>query len=197
MYSYGYLFYGPITIIYAIIILLNGVIKKRHLYYYFYAILFGIYLNYLIKYAFFPIFIPQDELSIILMDFVNLNVLKMFSYTFYQIIGNILLMFPFGVLLTFITNFNYRERIFWSIITSVSVEFVQLLIIIMFHPINIIFDINDIILNLIGGVLGNIFFYLFCKVYVKIPNIKSQNSFIKYFSQICTNCANNKRSFSE
>ena len=154
-------------------------------------------MNYLIKYAFFPIFIPQDELSIILMDFVNLNVLKMSSYTFYQIIGNILLMFPFGVLLAFITNFNYRERIFWSIITSVSVEFVQLLIIIMFHPINIIFDINDIILNLIGGVLGNIFFYLFCKVYVKIPNIKSQNSFIKYFSQICTNCANNKRSFSE
>ena len=197
MYSYGHLFYGPITIIYAIIILLNGIIKKRHLYYYFYAILFGIYLNYLIKHAFFPIFIPQDELSIILMDFVNLNVLKMSSYTFYQIIGNILLMFPFGVLLAFITNFNYRERIFWSMIASLSVELVQLLIIIAFHPVNIIFDINDIILNIIGGVLGNIFFYMFCKLYVKIPNIKSQNSFIAYFSQICTNCANNKRSFSE
>ena len=129
MYSYGHLFYGPITIIYAIIILLNGIIKKRHLYYYFYAILFGIYLNYLIKHAFFPIFIPQDELSIILMDFVNLNVLKMSSYTFYQIIGNILLMLPLGILLAFITDFNFRERIFLSITTSVSVEFVQLLII--------------------------------------------------------------------
>lgn len=52
MYSYGYLFYIPINIIYLLIFGIKGIIKRRKKEYYFFVLIFGIYLNFFIDKAF-------------------------------------------------------------------------------------------------------------------------------------------------
>ena len=56
MYTYGYLFYIPINVIYVSIFAIKGILKKRKKEYYFFILIFGIYLNFFIEKAFFPIF---------------------------------------------------------------------------------------------------------------------------------------------
>lgn len=196
MYTYGLLFFVPINVLYIMFIVVNGVIKKRPSPYYIFAFVLGVYANFLIKYAFFPIFIPGEEHYTALVNYINMDIALLFSYSAYQIIGNVLLTFPLGILLAFITNYNVKERIVYTILLSASLELIQLIIISSLHSINITFDINDIILNMMGGVVGNIFFYLFCKIYIRIPCKEEKCFLILYFNQVCTNCANHKKSFS-
>ena len=54
MYTYGYLFYIPVNVIYVLIFAIKGIIKKRKKEYYLFVIIFGIYFNFFIEKAFFP-----------------------------------------------------------------------------------------------------------------------------------------------
>lgn len=188
MYSYGYLFYIPINIIYILIFGIKGIIKRRKKEYYFFVLIFGIYLNLFIEKAFFPIFIDDAEYYITLTNYINLNPTSLFHYTPYQIIGNLLLTFPVGILMAFVVDCRNSVRVGCSVLFSASVEFIQLIMIASLHLIDMCFDINDIILNIVGCLCGNAIFYLFCKIYVRIQNNESSNSLIKYFNQVCNKC---------
>ena len=70
---------------------------------------------------------------------------KMFIY---NVVGNILLFVPFGYFVSKYTNTKKILHIFLaSIITSIMIELLQL-------QIGRSFDIDDIILNVLGGILG-------------------------------------------
>lgn len=194
MYTYGYLFYIPINIIYILIFGIKGIIKKRRKEYYFFVLIFGIYLNFVIEKAFFPIFIDGARHYVTLTNYINLNPTGLFHYTPYQIIGNLLLTFPVGILMAFVVDCKNGVRIACSVLFSASIEFIQLIMIISLHLIDICFDINDIILNIVGCLCGNAVFYIFCKIYVRIQDNKSDNSVIKYFNQVCNNCAHRRSS---
>ena len=78
------------------------------------------------------------------------------SYKFYKnIIGNILLFLPYGF---FVSNYLESKKIYrpivLSIIVSTTIEAVQ-------YYIGRVFDIDDIILNVIGAVLGYLVYRLF------------------------------------
>ena len=80
-----------------------------------------------------------------------------------NVIGNILLFLPFGFFVSFILKSDsIFEIIDISIITSVTIECVQMVI-------GRVFDIDDILLNLIGGILGWLIYFLFRKFYDKLP----------------------------
>ena len=86
---------------------------------------------------------------------------------FKNVIGNMVLFVPFGF---FVSYFLKLEKIysitFFTVITSVTIEFTQLLI-------GRVFDIDDLLLNLIGGIIG-------FGIYRLIHNIKdSLPSFLK------------------
>lgn len=49
-------------------------------------------------------------------DYVNINILSIMRYTPYQIIGNIVLTFPVGILLAFVMNYTWKQRIIVSTI---------------------------------------------------------------------------------
>lgn len=67
MYTYGYLFYLPLTIIFSLLFIINGVIRKRPLGYYVMALLAVIYINKAIELAFFPFLIADiPEFTIII-----------------------------------------------------------------------------------------------------------------------------------
>ena len=85
---------------------------------------------------------------------------KLTSVLFYRnVVGNILLFLPFGFLITDMihdkTNkFNIFISTFIVFMTSLSIEVIQM-------HIGRSFDIDDIILNVIGGIIGFVIFWIY------------------------------------
>lgn len=59
MYTYGYLFYIPITLVFGIMFFINGIKKKYSKWYYWCAAMVVLYINVAIKISIFPIFIEN------------------------------------------------------------------------------------------------------------------------------------------
>lgn len=194
MYTYGLMFYVPINTIYFLILLISGIIRRKRKEYYVFALIFCIYMNVVIEKAFFPIFTDGARFYVSLSKNINLDVSTLFAYTSYQIIGNFLMTFPMGILLTFIINARARTRILCSVLFSILIEFIQFLMIVSLHLIDVTFDINDIILNVAGCLCGHLVFYLFCKIYIRIQGNACSISIIKYFNRACENCVHKRSS---
>ena len=84
------------------------------------------------------------------------------SSLFYKnVIGNILLLIPFGYFVSFyLNNLKWYIALILTIVTSISTEIIQMYI-------GRSFDIDDILLNLIGGILG----YLVYKLQYRLINL--------------------------
>lgn len=75
-----------------------------------------------------------------------------------NVIGNIILFIPFGILITYLKNITTPSKIISiSLSTSLIIEIIQLLI-------GRVFDIDDIILNTIGAIIGYCIFKLVYKI---------------------------------
>lgn len=88
------------------------------------------------------------------------------SYKFYKnIIGNIILFLPYGF---FVSNYLDSKKIFrpiiLSLILSFTIETVQ-------YYIGRVFDIDDIILNVIGAMLGYLIYKLFNFIKTKFSKL--------------------------
>jgi len=86
-----------------------------------------------------------------------------------NILGNVLAFAPFGFLLPQL-NTKYRKFFyiaFLSLLFSLSVELTQMLLKVG------IFDVDDILLNTIGGMLGYLF-YAICNFYIRRYRIKNK-----------------------
>lgn len=85
---------------------------------------------------------------------------------------------PYGF---FISYYLKSEKItlimFLTFLVSISIELVQL-------SIGRVFDVDDIILNLIGGCLGFIIYYLLTKIGEKLPKIFHNEIFLNIISII-------------
>lgn len=95
---------------------------------------------------------------------------EMFRYKFgtklffHNVIGNMLMFIPFGFLISYFLKLEKPYSIIiLSFITSVTIEVTQLLI-------GRVFDIDDIILNVIGGFIGFLLFYILGKIEKHLPN---------------------------
>lgn len=87
------------------------------------------------------------------------------SSLFYKnILGNLLLFIPFGIYSSYYvkTNKNYIIIIL-SFIASLSIEIIQLII-------GRVFDIDDVILNVLGGLVGYIIYKIFRKFENELPS---------------------------
>lgn len=87
-----------------------------------------------------------------------LSIGGIFSYV--NVLGNIVLFIPLGI---YLILFNHNKRIFintlWSILISVAVEILQ-------YSFKVgATDIDDIILNGLGGFLGIVFYKILCKIF--------------------------------
>lgn len=83
-----------------------------------------------------------------------------FIYFFNNIIGNIIFFMPFGFLLPIVygKGKTIKDSFFYILIFSFTIEAVQ-------HFFNLgVFDIDDIILNVIGGVLGCLVYKLCIRI---------------------------------
>ena len=91
---------------------------------------------------------------------------------FRNIVGNILLYMPLGFfVIAYIDERKIFPTMIISLITTISIELVQLVI-------GRVFDIDDIILNLFGGFLGALIFTLLDKLKDKLPDILNKEWFM-------------------
>jgi len=78
---------------------------------------------------------------------------------------NILLLIPFGFGLPFITNFRMKKTVVIGALFSIIIEFLQLITGFMAKITFRIADINDVIFNTVGVVIGYILFVGFVRIF--------------------------------
>ena len=87
------------------------------------------------------------------------------SFFVHNVLGNILLFIPFGFFVSYILKTKKPQYIIIiTFITSLVIEFTQLLI-------GRTFDVDDVFLNIIGGLLGYLVYLIIQIVYDKLPAI--------------------------
>lgn len=97
---------------------------------------------------------------------------------FRNVIGNILLFIPFGLFLTYYKkNSSFFHTFLFSIIVSFFIELIQSMI-------GRTFDIDDIILNLIGSITGYYLFNTTMNLKKKLPNFLKKQLFLDILSFI-------------
>ncbi|MDD2409209.1 MAG: VanZ family protein [Bacilli bacterium] len=94
------------------------------------------------------------------------------SPLFYRnVLGNVLLLLPFGYFTSYYVKVNkYYINFIITFVTSFSIEFIQ-------SNIGRSFDIDDIILNMIGGYLGYLLYKISSKLMVKY-SVKIKNNIL-------------------
>lgn len=93
-----------------------------------------------------------------------------------QVVGNILLFMPFGFFATYYTKIKKISSIsFMSILVSLTIEVVQ-------KYIGRSFDVDDIILNVVGGILGFLVYIGLDAIRKKLPNIFQKDGFYNFLS---------------
>jgi glycopeptide antibiotics resistance protein len=138
--------------------------------------LFGIYLLAVVNLVAFPIvlyptwpaYTTWDAFAFTLTRMVNLiplNYGSMFSdlsagrlapaVVFWEIFGNILLTVPFGVFASLLFSLPGRRVLWLALWTGLALEGIQLLILVLIGPSMHSFDINDVLLNAVGVLVGH------------------------------------------
>ena len=89
-----------------------------------------------------------------------------------NVVGNLVLFLPYGLFTSlYLKSDKASIIIFLTLITSVSIEVVQLII-------GRVFDIDDILLNVLGGFLGFVIYMILKKVWDKLPSILKSEWFL-------------------
>ncbi len=102
---------------------------------------------------------------------------EMFRYQlgsplFYRnVIGNMIMFMPYGFFITYFLKLEkLRSEVILSVITSATIEVTQLCI-------GRVFDIDDIVLNILGGICGFYICYILTKLQAKLPPILKNEIF--------------------
>ena len=72
---------------------------------------------------------------------------------FLEIVNNILLTIPFGFLINFFANLKWKSILLISIASGLVIEISQFILSLIFGPYRTV-DLNDVILNAIGSLIG-------------------------------------------
>ncbi|WP_257143982.1 VanZ family protein [Bacillus sp. AFS002410] len=169
----GWILYGSIIILLMILIVLKIKFKKDIVYLFFFSIMF-IYLCFVLKYTQFPIYISQTYRDMFgLHTGRNLNLVPLINLTkeeFETSSLNVLMTIPFGFGLPFITKSTFKKIAISGLLIGVIIESLQGIIALLNGFTFRIVDINDVIFNCTGTLVGYIIFKMFSYVYKLLIN---------------------------
>jgi glycopeptide antibiotics resistance protein len=137
----------------------------------FFSLLFMLYILVL-----FYVVTYQDPVSNTISSYNLVPFNEMFRYElgsvkFYKnIVGNLLIFVPFGLFISYYLRIKRFPLVFiLTLISSVTIEFAQRLII------GRVFDVDDIILNVTGGIIGYILYIILGSLTDRIPKFLKHN----------------------
>lgn len=104
---------------------------------------------------------------------------QLFSASFIKnVIGNLMMFLPYGFFISYFLKLDKKRIIFFlSLIVSFTIEITQLII-------GRVFDVDDILLNVIGGLLGYFVYRICFNIKDKLPNVLKNT----IFYNIITTC---------
>lgn len=149
------------------------------------GIIFSIYCLVLIKIVFFPIPFQKESISLIReingnfsMNFIPIKsiiaIIKSndIMNIFYQLGGNFLLLLPMGMYLSIIfSDFKLKRLALVIAFTSIFIELIQLIIGFSINCQYRVVDVDDVILNILGGLLGLAIGKMVYPIYQKVCKI--------------------------
>ena len=148
--------------------------RKRKLSYLIFFSMFWIYLLAVVQIIFFPFAINTNDTGAIFRPSINLIPFYFGSCFTYMpglcirgLIENIILTFPFGFGINFLVRVKPSKFLCLAISVGLGFELSQLAISLAFRSGFRAIDINDVILNAAGVLLGYAFFRFFAWVYLK------------------------------
>lgn len=95
-----------------------------------------------------------------------------------NVLGNMLMFLPYGFFISYyLKNDKPWLTLILTVIASFSVELVQMMI-------GRVFDIDDILLNLLGGYLGYLLYYFAGKLINKLPSVFRSEVFLNIVSAV-------------
>lgn len=95
-----------------------------------------------------------------------------------NVLGNVLLFMPFGLFTSYYLKFKNPWGILGlTIIASVAIESVQM-------AIGRVFDVDDIILNIVGGYFGFLVYFVISKIGDRLPQFMKSEVFLDIISII-------------
>ena len=122
----------------------------------------------------------QDEVNWATNNFIPLK--EIFRYDigsrlfFKNVLGNMVMFMPFGFFVSYYLKSDRAiSTVILTIIASVSIEIVQMLI-------GRVFDVDDILLNLLGGVFGYYIYHVLNMIGDKMPRVLKNEIFLDIIS---------------
>lgn len=136
--------------------------------------IFGIYLLFVIELIFFPIRISESYVrdvrwfSSINLIPLNFNFSELPRLVLQQIVLNVLLTVPFGFGMRFVAQIRAKQVLWIALAVGAAIETGQLLIsVVVRYPYRTI-DVNDVLLNALGVVVGYGVFRIFARLYTGV-----------------------------
>ena len=95
-----------------------------------------------------------------------------------NIVGNVVMFIPYGFFAgKYASKKNFFLSLFLVLLASISIECTQL-------AIGRVFDVDDIILNVIGGVIGYFIYVILDKIYSLLPKVFKKDWFLNLLAII-------------
>jgi glycopeptide antibiotics resistance protein len=149
--------------------------KRKSIVYLLFFTVFNVYLIAVLNYTLFQfqslILLKQFAPNLMLNGIAagkNLNLIPLITLTAADLktsLLNILLMIPFGFGLPFITTFRMQKVVLTGALVSVMIESLQLVTGLIAHMTFRVADINDVIFNTTGVIVGYVLFIGFIRIY--------------------------------
>ncbi|MEK5105093.1 VanZ family protein [Cytobacillus sp. FSL M8-0252] len=166
--------------------------NKSNMYLFFFSV-FSFYIMNVAKYTIFPIEIGTEWVDYLRENrsfSSNINFIPFKEQDLNQTLLNILLSIPFGFGLSYIKKVvNLKTIVLAGLTFSFSIEMTQLIISLLIgYPYRII-DINDIMANALGAVIGYAAFLLFSKLVIlmvkkSLPENEKLSPFLLYIYKV-------------
>lgn len=97
---------------------------------------------------------------------------RIFSTMFFKnVIGNMIMFMPYGFFISYILKLDKKKIVLiLSLLISITIEITQLII-------GRVFDVDDILLNIIGGLVGYFIYRIITKIENHLPSFLKNNYF--------------------
>lgn len=97
---------------------------------------------------------------------------RIFSTMFFKnVIGNMIMFLPYGFFISYILKLDKKKIVLiLSLLISITIEVTQLII-------GRVFDVDDILLNVVGGLLGYFIYRIITKIESHLPTFLKNNCF--------------------
>lgn len=173
----------PILVICSVVLIsvrLSYIIKNKERFVFYKELLMFTFIIYIL--CLFQIVTFQDDVSWSTNNFIPFREIlryNMGSRLFIKnVIGNMFLFLPYGLFTSlYLKNEKPYLTLFLTLLTSCAIETVQLVI-------GRVFDIDDIILNVLGGFLGYLIYYVIKRIWNKLPEAFKSELFLNVLAVI-------------